>query len=120
MEISDYPNAIATLERQILNLSQTIRNLQSEITDAIAEADHVIAFDTSLKNEAQRKSKKAEMLAVDSQYYSNLCQVQALIDERSLLEIDLTCHRNHFSVLKLATREFIVRHEATVWATRQI
>lgn len=112
MTLADYPNAIAGIERSILMHEKEIRAIQEAISLITAEVDRVIAFSDDLKNETQRKARKAELLAADERYPKAQAHLQTLIDRRDGLKIDLTYYRNEFSVNKLQLRDAITQREA--------
>jgi hypothetical protein len=111
MELNDYPQAIAKLQRELLELDQQIIGLTESVTIFLAEIDKQIAFDQTLKNDAQRKVKRIEMQQADPDYYTASRQLKETQEKRALLDIDLQRLRNEFSVLKLERREAIASME---------
>jgi hypothetical protein len=75
------------------------------LNDALAmrenNIDYAIAFDTDLKNEAQRKVKRVELMRED-------LKLQKL---REQAEIDLNCLLNKFAIAKLERRAAIAQME---------
>jgi hypothetical protein len=75
------------------------------LNDALAmrenNIDYAIAFDTDLKNEAQRKVKRVELMRED-------LKLQKL---REQAEIDLNCLLNKFAIAKLERRTAIAQME---------
>ncbi len=71
-----------------------------------------VAFDPELKNEQQRKAKKAEMLRQSGDYeeFNNYLAKNSF--KRSHLEIQLEQLKNEFATLKLSKREQIARMES--------
>jgi hypothetical protein len=113
MKLFDYPGAIAQQQRQLLQSDQHIRRLQDVLNHLTAEIDTAIAFDTDLKNDAQRKARRLEMMA-SSDYRKSLANLLMAQDKRTEIEIDLNLLRNQFSVLKLEMREAISRRELQI------
>lgn len=111
MKLTDYPQAIATLQRQILDLEQRIIGMTESVKIFEAEIDKSIAFDSTLKNEAQRKSKKIEMQQQDGDYYQASRLLKESKEKRDSLAIDLEMLRNQFSVARLEKREAIAKME---------
>ena len=69
MKLNEYPQATALLQRQILKLDQELISLNESVKIFEAEIDKAIAFDTTLKNDAQRKAKRIEMQQTDGDFY---------------------------------------------------
>ena len=116
MKLADYPQKIAQLQRQILDLDQNIIGISESVKIFEAEIDKQIAFDATLKNDAQRKSRRIELQQTDGDYYQSSCLLKQKKEQRELLAIELELLRNQFSILKLELREAIVRTEAMVAA----
>ncbi len=111
MKLNQYPEAIAKLQRQILDLDQNIISLAESVKIFEAEIDKAIAFDGSLKNDAQRKAKKIEMQQSDGDYYQSSRLLKETKEKRDSLAIDLELVRNRFTVAKLEKREAIAKLE---------
>ncbi|WP_088892776.1 hypothetical protein [Leptolyngbya ohadii] len=110
MKLIDYPIAIAEKQHQLLRAEQHVRRLQEILNRLTAEIDTTIAFDTSLKNDAQRKARRVELMGA-SGYRTAYVNLQMAQDERAEFEIDLNLLRNQFGVLKLEKREAIASRE---------
>ena len=110
MKLIDYPVAIAERQRQFLRSEQHIRRLQDILNRLTAEIDTEIAFDSELRNDAQRKAKRLEMMA-SPDYRRAVTNLLTAQDERAEIEIDLNLLRNQFSVLKLQLRDAIASRE---------
>ncbi|HEY9660922.1 MAG TPA: hypothetical protein V6C65_20905, partial [Allocoleopsis sp.] len=110
MKLLDYPAAIAEQQRKVLQADQRIRRLQDVVNHLTAEIDTAIAFDASLKNDAQRKAKRLELMSA-VEYRTAVANLQIAQDQRAELDIDLALLRNQLSVLKLEKREAITMRE---------
>ncbi len=110
MKLIDYPAEIAEKQRQLLRIEQHIRRLQEIVNGLTAEIDTAIAFDSVLKNDAQRKAKRLELMST-AEYRKAVANLLMAQDERSEIEIDTNLLRNQFSVLKLQLREAIAARE---------
>jgi hypothetical protein len=75
-----------------------------------AEIDTTIAFDTELRNDAQRKARRLDLMST-AEYRKAVANLQMAQDERAEIDIDLNLLRNQFSVLKLEKREAIAIRE---------
>lgn len=113
MRLIDYPAAIADKQRQLLQAEQHVRRLQDILNRLIAEIDTTIAFDTDLRNDAQRKAKRMELMK-SGEYRKASTNLQIAQDQRANLEIDLNLLRNQFSVLKLELRESLAAREMQI------
>lgn len=111
MNLSTFPHAIATASYELLALGTKIRNIRSAILDIESEIDSAIAFG-DFKNDAQRKSGKAQMLKDHDSYSDFTDRLQALTDEYSRAEINLNLVKNNFTVAKLEMRERIAKLES--------
>ena len=118
MNLNEYPQAMATpaagiakLQTQTTNFDLAIDQTQTVLKQIESEIDSAIAFDTTLKNDAQRKAKRSELLDEHPNYWEQqeiLAQAKA---KREAVFIELCLRRNEFSVLKLERREAIARLE---------
>lgn len=111
MNITLYPQFIADLQRKLLNQQQAARRIKDALIAFDREIDHLIAFDTDLKNDSQRKVKKAEMQAGED-YQALLIDLRRMEDSQTETEIELQLMQNQFSILKLELRERIAKLEA--------
>ncbi len=116
MKLSEYPRAIAEVEKELLRLVRDLRRVQEAINGAVNQAERAIAFDAELKNDAQRKAKRLELLALDKRYGSAMSMAVRMGDRKAELEIDLAFYRAQFSVLKLQVRDRISQAEVRVAA----
>ncbi|MGB7414334.1 MAG: hypothetical protein WA902_09015 [Thermosynechococcaceae cyanobacterium] len=116
MKLSAYPGAIASLQHQLLDLDQQIISLTESVTLFASLIDKAIAFDTTLKNEAQRKAVKLERQQSDSDYYEAALALKNAKQKRDQLSIELELQRSQFSVAKLDMRCAIANLEAQVAA----
>jgi hypothetical protein len=109
-ELSKYPDQIAQLQKSILRKDQQIRAVERQIEPMILDAEKIVYFDPELKNESQRKVRRAEILDT-SDYLEAQQTFEQLKDERTELLIELERVRDHFSVTKLSLRERIASLE---------
>lgn len=110
MRLIDYPAAIAQKQRELLQAEQHIRRLHDVLNRLTAEIDTSIAFDSDLRNDAQRKAKRIELMKA-GEYRKAVANLQIVQDQRTEIEIDLNLLRNQFSVLKLELRESLAARE---------
>jgi len=110
MKLVDYPVAIAEKERQLLRAEQHLRRLQDIVNRLTAEIDTAIAFDSKLRNDAQQKAQRLELMGA-ADYRKAWTNLQTAQNDRVELEIDLNLLRNQFSVFRLQLRERIADRE---------
>lgn len=110
MKLNEFPKAIANLERHVLKITQTVRNAQAELDQLTAQIDSTIAHDADLRNDAQRKVKRTELMA-DELYQECLKELHHQQDNRTACQIELDLLRNQFTVSKLEVRERIAALE---------
>lgn len=110
MKLSQFPQAIANLEKHLLKTAQNVRAAQAELDQLTAQIDSTIAHDADLKNEAQRKAKRAELMQQDL-YQECLKEHLYWFDNHKVVEIELSLLRNQFTVAKLEARERIAQME---------
>jgi hypothetical protein len=116
MNINEYPLTIAKIERQILSQTQAARRIQETINILHSKVEQAIAFDESLKNDSQRKSKKIELLNDIAEYQDCLNKLIEIQDKQKGLEIDLNYYRSQFTVKKLEYRDRITNAELQIHA----
>jgi hypothetical protein len=102
MKLIEYPPAIAKCQHALLKLEAQVRLNKERIESLAAVADREIAFDSTLKNDQQRKARKFEILAECETY--ELAQAQL-----GRLELDRAVHQ-------INQREAIARMESTIAA----
>lgn len=116
MELKEYPEAIHLAARQVNDFEASISELRQAISFLESWADKEVAWNSTLKNDNQRKSQRAECLNQLSEYREatkSLARFQA--DKASALS-DLEELRNSFSVAKLELRMAIAQTLAGVEA----
>jgi hypothetical protein len=119
LELNEYPRATlsvsaeqrAHLQQELLHNSQKIRRERESVAFCSNAIDRAIAFDGNLKNDTQRKTKRAELCEKDRDYIEASNELKRLEDLRGELEIDLQLLQATFSLLKLERRESIAQME---------
>ncbi|MEI2582360.1 hypothetical protein [Scytonema sp. PRP1] len=120
MNLNEYPTAIAKLQAEVFDLDQlidqtctTTKQIEAEIDSAIAQGAvaEPIAFDAALRNDAQRKAKRQQLLDEHPNYWEQQEILSQYRSKREQAFIQLCLKRNEFSVLKLEKRESIARLE---------
>lgn len=111
MRLTEYPDAIARLQRQLLALDQEIFGLQETVNILSVEIEKQIILDVSLTNDTRRKVRRLELQQSDPDYYAATVKLKATQEKRNALDIDLQLLRNQFSVVKLEERRAIATME---------
>lgn len=111
--IGAYPEEIANLRLQILDLDEEISVVWEYIQGLEAETERQIAFDDSLKNEVQRKAFRVKLQLEDREWLEATTNLKQLKRKRKELEIELEQVCNQFSLAKLAERRQIAELEVS-------
>lgn len=110
MQLNEYPLAIFNLQRQLLDQQKEVRRFKDLLVTFDREIDSQIAFDAELRNDTQRKVRKAELMASED-YQGLLIDLHQAQDKQTEMEIELEFLRSRFSVAKLERRESIATLE---------
>jgi hypothetical protein len=110
-QLQQFPEAIADLQHRILRADQQIRQLSESVAIFSAAIDREIAFDPNLKNDAQRRARRSELMESDGDYIEAANALKSEQDKREMLLIELQLLHNQFAVLKLGMREAIALKE---------
>jgi hypothetical protein len=111
MHLRNYPKAIAAQQTQLDELRREIRQVRELITANELSIDKVVIFDEALKNEGQRKIRRAELIQGEPDLLALLARLAELDDQRALGEIELNRLINQLAIAKLEKRQTIVQME---------
>lgn len=111
MQLHEYPQAIALCEADLYTITVSIERTRKSISQIEVEIDTQIAFDCELKNDAQRKAKKAAMLDQHTEHWEYKEFLENARSKEQTIITKLHLLRGEFSVLKLTKREEIARLE---------
>ena len=104
MRLSEYPAAIAQAAQAVNSWDQRIAQLRQDLARREGNADMIVAFEESLKNENQRKARRFEILQSDQDYQQLQDKLMRFTTEKSNKLAELERLRNQFSVAKLEVR----------------
>lgn len=107
MQLNEYPQAIAKLQRKILKLDHNIIALQDTLSILAVEIEKQVVSDASLTNDTKRKAKRLELQQLDPDYHRAATELRDAQANRDSFDIELQLLRNQFAVLKLETRQAI-------------
>lgn len=103
MQLNEYPAAIESAANQVAGLEAGISNLKLELNGCELEADLNIAFDAELKNDNQRKAKRAALLAKDDRYAPKT--LIEMMQQKACAQARLEALRHEFELVKETTTE---------------
>uniref|UniRef100_A0A832H3W8 Uncharacterized protein n=1 Tax=Oscillatoriales cyanobacterium SpSt-402 TaxID=2282168 RepID=A0A832H3W8_9CYAN len=110
MQLKKYPSAIADTLNQIADLDYAIVTLKFEAEAIETVIESTVAFAEALKNDTQRKAKKAEMLQQSDRYQEIVTKLSLNQLNKAKLTARLEQLRGEFSVMKLQRKAGIVRN----------
>ncbi|NES69361.1 MAG: hypothetical protein F6K24_31095 [Okeania sp. SIO2D1] len=112
MHLHEYPEAIALCRKRLISLELSVESLAELVKAYEGEIKLKVAFDQSLKNEAQRKAKELELRANPRGDYAQMNQeLKQHREEKEMQECQLELLRNQFSLLKLELKKQIAELE---------
>ncbi|MFN6488115.1 MULTISPECIES: hypothetical protein [unclassified Nostoc] len=104
MQLSHYPAAIAQAAQRANEIDSQLMAVQHQINRFEGNADRIAAFEIDLKNDAQRKARRFEVLLVNQEYQKAIdTQIRLTLDKANAIA-HLEYLRNQFSVAKLEAR----------------
>jgi hypothetical protein len=119
MQLSHYPAAIAQAAQRANEIDSQLMAVQQQINRFEGNADRVAAFEMDLKNDAQRKARRFEVLLVNQEYQKAMDTFIRLTAEKANAIAHVEYLRNQFSVAKLEARLAIAR-QLTDFESREL
>ena len=104
MQLSHYPSAIAQATQRVNEIDSQLMAVQQQVNRFEGNADRVGAFEMALKNDAQRKARRFEVLLVNLEYQKAIDMQIRLTTEKANALAHLEYMRSQFSVAKLEAR----------------
>jgi len=104
MQLNHYPSAIAQAAQRVNEVDSQLMAVQQQINRFEGNADRVAAFEMDLKNDAQRRARRFEVLLVNQEYQKAMDTLMQLTGEKVNAIAHLEYLRNQFSVAKLEAR----------------
>lgn len=111
MQLNQYPTKIREYAIEILDQEKSARDQQAIFEAYMLQVETAIAFDTELKNDAQRKVKRGELMAHES-CIELQTQLQDMKDHLTFMRIFQQSLIDGFAVAKIEARLLIVAGEA--------
>ncbi|MDB9373525.1 hypothetical protein [Nodularia sphaerocarpa] len=118
-ELSHYPTAIAQAAQRVNEIDSQLMAVQQQVDRFEGNADRAAAFDMDLKNDAQRKARRFEVLLVNPEYQQAMDTQIRLTGEKAHAIAHLEYLRNQFSVAKLSAR-LAIAHQLTDFESREL
>ncbi|MDB9303750.1 MULTISPECIES: hypothetical protein [Cyanophyceae] len=119
VELSHYPSAIAQAAQRVNEIDSQLMAVQQQIDRFEGNADRAAAFDVDLKNDAQRKARRFEVLLVNHEYQQAMDTQIRLTGEKANAIAHLEYLRNQFSVAKLSAR-LAIAQQLTDFESREL
>lgn len=119
MQLSHYPSAIASSAQRVNEIDSQIMAVQQLINREEGNADTRSAFDCDLKNDAQRKARRFEVLLTNHEYQTAVNTLLRLSAEKANAIAHLEYLRNQFSVAKLEAR-LAIAQQLTDFESREL
>ncbi|BCL38557.1 hypothetical protein [Nostoc sp. MS1] len=119
MQLNHYPSAIAQAAQRVNEVDSQLMAVQQQINRFEGNADRVAAFEMDLKNDAQRRARRFEVLLVNQEYQKAMDTLIQLTAEKANAIAHLEYLRNQFSVAKLEARLKIAQ-QLTDYESREL
>ena len=119
MQLSHYPAAIAQAAERVNEMDSQLMAVQHQINRFEGNADRVAAFDMDMKNDAQRKARRFEVLLTNQEYQKAMDALLRLSAEKANAIAHLEYLRNQFSVAKLEAR-LAIAQQLTDFESREL
>ncbi|MBW4501672.1 MAG: hypothetical protein KME57_19440 [Scytonema hyalinum WJT4-NPBG1] len=119
MQLNHYPAAISQAAERVNEIDSQLMAVQYQINRFEGNADRSAAFDMDLKNDAQRKARRFEVLLVNQEYQKAMDTLIQLTTEKANALAHLEYLRNQFSVAKLQAR-LTIAQQLTDFESREL
>ncbi|MBE9053614.1 hypothetical protein IQ243_25075 [Nostocales cyanobacterium LEGE 11386] len=119
VQLTHYPTAIAQAAQRVNEIDSQLMAVQQQIDRFEGNADRIAAFDMDLKNDAQRKARRFEVLLVNQEYQKAVDTYIRLTAEKANAIAHLEYLRNQFSVAKLEAR-LAIAQQLTDFESREL
>lgn len=119
MQLSNYPSVIVQAAQRANEIDSQLMAVQQQINRFEGNADRVAAFELDLKNDAQRKARRFEVLLVNQEYQKAMDTLMRLTSEKANAIAHLEYLRNQFSVAKLEAR-LAIAQQLTDFEAREL
>ncbi len=104
MKLNQYPVTIAQASQAVSAIDQQIAELRRDIAYLEDKADLVVAFESTLKNDTQRRARRFEILDANPRYVELQNRLLSLTADKSNAIAHLEFLRSQFSVAMMEAR----------------
>ena len=94
MNMNEYPQVIAKLQAEVFGLDLTIEQTHAVIKQIEADVDSQVVFDAALRNDAQRKAKRQQLIDEHPYYWEHQEILGQYRSKREQHFIELCLKRN--------------------------
>jgi hypothetical protein len=101
LKLSEFPEAIATVQRRMQQISADLASIQDDKQLWLADCDRQIAEDATLTNDSRRKAARFSLQAASSQYQEMEQTIRSFQSSSTELSIQLEFLRNSFRVAQI-------------------
>jgi hypothetical protein len=119
LSLSQYPEAIAQATQVVNEIEYRLMEARLHLAHLEGNADKIVAFETHLKNDNQRKARRFEILQMNLEYKHALDMLNRITLEKANAVAQLEHLRNEFSVAKL-DRQMAIALKLTGLETREL
>lgn len=119
ISLSQYPEAIAQAAQVVNEIEYRLTEARLHLAHLEGNADKIVAFETNLKNDNQRKARRFEILQMNLEYKHALDALNRITVEKANAVARLEHLRNEFSVAKL-DKQMAIALKLTGLETREL
>ncbi|WP_017656215.1 hypothetical protein [Fortiea contorta] len=119
MQLSHYPGVIVQAAQRVNEIDSQLMAVQQQINRFEGNADRTAAFEIDLKNDAQRKARRFEVLLINQEYQKAMDTLIRLTSEKANAIAHVEYLRNQFSVAKLEAR-LAIAQQLTDFESREL
>nr|WP_225938719.1 hypothetical protein [Kovacikia minuta] len=113
LRLTQYPGAIAQAAQAVNEIDSQIAEIRQRLARLEGNADLIVAFETALKNDNQRKARRYQVLQQDATYEQMLDHLNNLSTQKANALAQLERLRNEFTVAKLEVQLAIAQKLAS-------
>ncbi|MBD2326088.1 MAG: hypothetical protein B0A82_07790 [Alkalinema sp. CACIAM 70d] len=104
LNLAQYPTAIAQAMQAMNEVEYQLNEVRQHLAKLEGNAEMIVAFETGLKNDNQRKARRFEVLQANLEYTQALQTLNRLTMDKANATARLEHLRNEFGVAKLETQ----------------
>ncbi len=101
LTLAQYPAAIAAAAQNLNEIDFQIGETRQHLARLEGNAEMIVAFETALKNDNQRRARRFEVLQANPEYEKALTYLNRLATDKANATARLEHLRNEFTIAKL-------------------